>query len=70
VRGVALLAENGLLETGLKARTLTLPDEFYEHDKPEKLYARAGLDAAGIVAKALSCAPRRAAPPLTIVAGE
>jgi 1-deoxy-D-xylulose-5-phosphate synthase len=67
---LSFLAENGLLDTGLKARSLTLPDEFYEHDKPEKLYARAGLDAAGITAKALSCLPRRATTPLTVVAGE
>jgi 1-deoxy-D-xylulose-5-phosphate synthase len=43
------LAHEGLLETGLKVRPLTLPDEFTEHAKPEKMYADAGLDAAGIV---------------------
>jgi 1-deoxy-D-xylulose-5-phosphate synthase len=64
------LAEEGLLETGLKARNVTLPDVFYEQEKLDKLYARAGLDTAGIVAKALSCLPRRAAAPLSVVAGE
>jgi 1-deoxy-D-xylulose-5-phosphate synthase len=43
------LARDGLLETGLKVRPLVLPDEFTEHAKPEKMYADAGLDAAGIV---------------------
>ena len=39
-------------------RTLTLPDRFLEHDKPERLYAAAGLDARAIVAKALAALPR------------
>ena len=43
------LAEAGLLERGLKVRTLILPDIFIDHDKPELMYARAGLDAEGIV---------------------
>ncbi|MFC0220633.1 1-deoxy-D-xylulose-5-phosphate synthase [Pseudochelatococcus lubricantis] len=44
------LAQEGLLDQGLKVRTMTLPDTFIEHDKPERMYAAAGLDAAGIVA--------------------
>ncbi len=44
-----LLARAGLLDGGLKVRTLTLPDVFQEHDKPDAMYAKAGLDAAGIV---------------------
>jgi 1-deoxy-D-xylulose-5-phosphate synthase len=43
------LAHEGLLESGLKVRPLVLPDEFTDHGKPEKMYAAAGLDAAGIV---------------------
>jgi 1-deoxy-D-xylulose-5-phosphate synthase len=43
------LATEGLLETGLKVRPLALPDVFVEQAKPEKMYADAGLDAAGIV---------------------
>ncbi|MBN9071446.1 MAG: 1-deoxy-D-xylulose-5-phosphate synthase [Rhizobiales bacterium] len=43
------LAAQGLLENGLKVRTLTLPDAFTEHAKPEKMYADAGLDCAGIM---------------------
>ena len=40
-----LLSEKGLLDAGLKIRTLTLPDRFQEHDSPEKMYAQAGLSA-------------------------
>ncbi|MBX3571490.1 MAG: 1-deoxy-D-xylulose-5-phosphate synthase [Mesorhizobium sp.] len=43
------LATEGLLDNGLKVRPLCLPDEFTDHAKPEKMYAEAGLDAAGIV---------------------
>ncbi|TPN75471.1 transketolase C-terminal domain-containing protein, partial [Mesorhizobium sp. B1-1-5] len=43
------LAHEGLLESGLKVRPLVLPDVFADHAKPEKMYADAGLDAAGIV---------------------
>jgi 1-deoxy-D-xylulose-5-phosphate synthase len=43
------LAHEGLLETGLKVRPLVLPDAFTDQAKPEKMYADAGLDAAGIV---------------------
>ncbi len=52
------LAEAGLLDQGLRVRSLTLPDRFLEHDKPERLYALAGLDARAIVAKALAALPR------------
>jgi len=48
------LAERGALDRGLKIRTLTLPDIFQDQDKPEAMYAAAGLDADGIVRAALS----------------
>ncbi len=48
---LALLSEEGLLDAGLKVRAMTLPDVFMDHDKPERMYAAAGLDAQGIVAK-------------------
>ena len=32
---------------------MTLPDRYQDHDKPERLYAQAGLDAGVIVARAL-----------------
>jgi 1-deoxy-D-xylulose-5-phosphate synthase len=51
------LAESGLLDRGLRVRALTLPDVFLDQDKPEKLYARAGLDAKAIVAKVLAALP-------------
>jgi 1-deoxy-D-xylulose-5-phosphate synthase len=47
------LAEHGVLDRGLKIRTLTLPDIFQDQDKPEAMYAAAGLDAEGIVRNAL-----------------
>ena len=47
------LAEHGALDRGLRVRTLTLPDIFQDHDKPEAMYALAGLDADGIVRAAL-----------------
>ncbi|HRD75118.1 MAG TPA: 1-deoxy-D-xylulose-5-phosphate synthase [Hyphomicrobiaceae bacterium] len=43
------LAASGRLDRGLKVRTLVLPDEFIDHDKPEVMYRKAGLDAASIV---------------------
>jgi 1-deoxy-D-xylulose-5-phosphate synthase len=48
------LAEHGALDRGLKVRTLTLPDIFQDHDKPDAMYAEAGLDAEGIVRGALA----------------
>jgi 1-deoxy-D-xylulose-5-phosphate synthase len=51
---LSLLAEAGALERGLKVRTMTLPDLFQDHDRPERQYAAAGLDAKGIVATALN----------------
>jgi 1-deoxy-D-xylulose-5-phosphate synthase len=48
------LARHGALDRGLKVRTLTLPDIFQDHDKPELMYAQAGLDAEGVVRAALS----------------
>jgi 1-deoxy-D-xylulose-5-phosphate synthase len=44
------LATTGLLDRGLKIRQMVLPDVFLDHDKPEKMYETAGLNAAGIVA--------------------
>ncbi len=42
----------GLLDRGLKIRTMTLPDVFIDHDAPMKQYDAAGLNAAQIVATA------------------
>jgi 1-deoxy-D-xylulose-5-phosphate synthase len=51
---LSLLAEAGALDSGLKVRTMTLPDRFQEQDKPERQYAAAGLDAKAIVVKVLA----------------
>ena len=45
-----LLAEKGLLDRGLKVRTLVLPDVFIDQDETERMYASAGLDTPGITA--------------------
>ena len=48
-----LLAEEGVFDTGLKFRSMVLPDEFIDQASPEDMYAIAGLNAADIVAKVL-----------------
>ena len=48
------LAREGLLDHGLKIRPLTMPDTFFEQDKPEEQVRAAGLDADGIVATVLA----------------
>jgi 1-deoxy-D-xylulose-5-phosphate synthase len=52
------LSAEGLLDRGLKIRQMVLPDVFIDHDKPEKMYAKAGLDARGIAATALAALGR------------
>ena len=47
------LATAGLLDLGLKVRPMVLPDRFIDHDKPERQYDEAGLNARHIVATAL-----------------
>ncbi|MBA3880415.1 MAG: 1-deoxy-D-xylulose-5-phosphate synthase, partial [Sphingobium sp.] len=42
-------SDTGLIDAGLKLRTLRLPDRFQDQDKPEKQYAEAGLDADAII---------------------
>jgi 1-deoxy-D-xylulose-5-phosphate synthase len=44
------LSVEGLLDQGLKVRSLVLPDVWMDQAKPEVMYAKAGLDRAGIVA--------------------
>jgi len=46
---LTLASDEGLIDAGLKLRTMRLPDVFQDQDKPEKQYAEAGLDAAAIV---------------------
>jgi 1-deoxy-D-xylulose-5-phosphate synthase len=55
------LASHGLLDHGLKIRTMILPDLFLDHDGPQAQYERAGLNARHIVATALSALGREIA---------
>jgi len=50
---LTLASDSGLIDAGLKLRTMRLPDRFQDQDKPEKQYAEAGLDADAIVATVL-----------------
>ncbi|WP_340160051.1 1-deoxy-D-xylulose-5-phosphate synthase [uncultured Hoeflea sp.] len=43
------LANEGLLDGGLRVRSLVMPDIFMDHASPDAMYARAGLDRKGIV---------------------
>ena len=53
------LSDDGALDQGgLKVRTMVLPDAWLDHDKPERMYAKAGLDAKGIVRKVLDALGR------------
>jgi len=46
------LAEQGVLDRGIKIRQMVLPDTFIDQDTPNAMYAKAALDTKGIVAKA------------------
>ncbi|GAA0727532.1 1-deoxy-D-xylulose-5-phosphate synthase [Sphingomonas japonica] len=50
---LTLASDQGLIDNGLKLRTLRLPDAFQDQDKPEKQYAEAGLDAEAIIGTVL-----------------
>jgi len=45
------LADHGALDGRVRVRNLVLPDTYIDHDSPAAMYAQAGLDAKGIVAK-------------------
>ena len=47
--GPELDRDQGLIDTGLKLRTMRLPDVFQDQDKPDLQYAEAGLNADNIV---------------------
>ncbi|WP_313412674.1 1-deoxy-D-xylulose-5-phosphate synthase, partial [Rhodospirillum rubrum] len=47
------LANQGLLDGGLKLRALHIPDRFFEHDAPEVQCAKAGIDAQAITTAVL-----------------
>ena len=46
---LTLASDEGLMDAGLKIRTMRLPDTFQDHDKPEKQYDEARLNAPHIV---------------------
>ena len=48
-----LLAEQGVFDTGLKFRSMVLPDTFIDQSTPEDMYATAGLNADDIEARVL-----------------
>jgi 1-deoxy-D-xylulose-5-phosphate synthase len=52
------MANAGLLENGLKARVMTMPDVFIDHDKPELQYEAAQLNARHAVARVLAALGR------------
>jgi 1-deoxy-D-xylulose-5-phosphate synthase len=55
------LSDNGALDKGLKIRSMVLPDTFVDQDSPNAMYAKAGLDAKGIVKKVFEALGRDAA---------
>ena len=46
-----LLSDRGVFDTGLKFRSMFLPDTFIDQDTPEKMYEIAGLDSLSIINK-------------------
>jgi 1-deoxy-D-xylulose-5-phosphate synthase len=50
---LSYLTDTGLLDNGLRVRTMRLPDVFQDHDSPGKMYEEAGLNAPDIVATVL-----------------
>ena len=52
------LAASGALDTGVKVRTMTLPDIFIDQDTPERMYQQAQLDADAIVARVFAALGR------------
>ena len=46
-----LLSDRGVFDTGLKFRSMILPDIFIDQDTPEKMYEIAGLDSLSIATK-------------------
>jgi len=46
---LTLASDEGLIDAGLKLRTMRLPDRFQDQDKPDKQYDEAGLNAPHIV---------------------
>jgi 1-deoxy-D-xylulose-5-phosphate synthase len=60
------LADRGRLDRGLKVRSIVLPDLFIDQDNPDRMYAHAGMDAAGITSRVMAALGR----PLVAKAGQ
>jgi len=60
------LANDGLLDNGLKVRNMTMPDKFIEQDSPAKQLDQAGLTACHIVSLVLCALGRDTESPLII----
>ena len=52
------LARHDLLDSGLKVRTMVLPDAFLDHDAPNHMYDAAGMNAPHIMTMALAALDR------------
>ena len=48
-----LLSERGVFDTGLKFRSMILPDIFIDQDTPDRMYKVANLDSVSIEEKVL-----------------
>ncbi len=46
---LTMASDQGLIDAGLKLRTMRMPDVFQDQDKPDRQMAEAGLDAGAIV---------------------
>ena len=56
-----LLTDRGMLDNGgLKLRSMIMPDAYLDHDKPDRMYAKAGLDAGAIVKRVFEVLGRNA----------
>ena len=55
---LTMASDEGLIDNGLKLRTMRLPDRFQDQDKPEKQYDDAGLNAPHIVETVLKALRR------------
>jgi 1-deoxy-D-xylulose-5-phosphate synthase len=58
---IQTLADHDALDGSVRVRNMVLPDIFIEHDSPAAMYAQAGLDARGIVAKVFEALGKDAA---------
>ncbi len=56
------MAGAGVLDSGVKVRTMTLPDRFIDQDKPHLMYEAAGLNAPGIVETVFAALGREVQP--------